>query len=84
MFEPLSKRGNSGPGSVAEIHLGTYQTRPDKGIVGGPHRVRIMGTDGTVATEVRDNALFTPYQTEVDLPRSDGQWNFEVPVAREK
>lgn len=78
MFEPDATQGNSGPGAVAEISEGRYATRSDRGVVGGPHRVTIYGTDGTVATEERDNALFVPYRTEVDLPEADTTHDFSI------
>ena len=79
VFEPIVARGNSGPGSIAEIKDGKFSTRPGKGTVGGPHQVTIFGDDGGMPTELRDNALFAPYRTEVDLPFEDAQHDFNVP-----
>ncbi|MEX1039038.1 MAG: hypothetical protein WDZ51_00305 [Pirellulaceae bacterium] len=78
VFEPITAQGNSGPGSVAEIQDGSYRTRRGKGIVGGPHHVTIFGDDGGMPTEARDNALFPPYRTEVDLPYSNAEHHFDV------
>ena len=81
LFTPDASRGNGGPGSVAEIENGRYRTRPSKGFVGGPCVATIYGTDGTVATEQRDNSLFSPYRVELELPRADCRHDFEVPAA---
>jgi len=80
LFAPDTDRGNAGPGSVAEIVDGRYRTRSDKGFVGGPCKVTIYGTDGTVATEEHDNTLFDSYTQEIDLPREDCEFDFHVPV----
>lgn len=79
VFEPIADQGNSGPGSVAEIKAGKYSTRAGKGTVGGPHHVTIFGDDGGLPTESRDNALFSPHRTEVDLPYEDAEHDFNVP-----
>ena len=79
VFEPISAQGNSGPGSIAEIKAGKYSTRSGKGTVGGPHHVTIFGDDGGMPTESRDNALFPPHRTEVDLPYGDAEYDFKVP-----
>jgi len=81
LFVPDEAKGNVGPGSVAEIRNGRYATRAGKGVVGGPHRVTIFGTDGSVLTEAHDNALFAPFETTVDLPKADSQHDFEVPAS---
>ncbi|MEA1952421.1 MAG: hypothetical protein U9N87_13660 [Planctomycetota bacterium] len=79
LFAPDSARGNTGPGSVAEIRNGRYHTRREKGFTGGPCVVTIYGTDGSMPTEARDNALFAPYETHVDLPQDDCRQDFDVP-----
>ena len=82
LFAPDGAQSNTGPGSVAEIHNGRYRTRRGLGAVDGPHLVTIYGTDGTVATEERDNALFPEYQTTVDLPAGNARFDFDVPERR--
>jgi hypothetical protein len=77
LFTP--DRGNTGPASVAEIVEGKYETRSEKGVIGGPHSVTIYGTDGTVATEQHDNTLFSDYTQAVELPSGDSTMNFEIP-----
>lgn len=69
----------NGVASVAEISNGKYQTRENKGAVGGPHQVTIFATDGSVATEAHDNTLFSGYTESVDLPPGGGTIDFNVP-----
>lgn len=83
LFSPDASRQNSGPGSVAIIRDGKYETYEGKGTVGGPHRVSITGyetpLDGSVPEEdVRE--MFPSYQTTVDLPRGAGKYDFVVPA----
>lgn len=83
-FEPDSSQGNSGPQAGADIVDGEYETPTGKGVVGGPHRVRITGTDG-VETQMEGELLpdgkplFAPYETTYDFPKEDGAHSFEVP-----
>jgi len=79
LFAPDGSVANSGPGAVAEIENGHYRTRRGLGAVDGPHVVTIYGTDGTAATEDRDNALFPEYRTTVELPAGSAQFDFDVP-----
>ncbi len=80
LFAPDTDQQNTGPGSVAEIVDGRFRTRTKKGYSGGPCVVTIYGTDGTVATEEHDNALFEPYETRIDLPEEHCEFEFDVPV----
>jgi len=83
-FEPDSAKGNSGPGVGAQIKDGQFTTPAGKGIVGGPHKVTIYATDG-IPTKIdgedapQGKPLFADYKLDVDFPRSDYQWNIEVP-----
>ncbi|MDZ7618105.1 MAG: hypothetical protein U1E05_13960 [Patescibacteria group bacterium] len=79
LFAPDGVQANTGPGSVAEIHNGHYRTRRNLGAVGGPHLVTIYGTDGTPATEDRDNAMFPEYRTTVEMPAGSAMFDFAVP-----
>ncbi len=79
LFAPDGAQANTGPGSVAEIHNGHYRTRRGLGAVGGPHLVTVYGTDGTPATEDRDNALFPEYRTTVEMPAGSATFDFAVP-----
>lgn len=83
-FFPDTEAGNSGPGGGAEIRDGVYRTADGKGVVGGPHRIRIIGFDGVARTEsgeeLADGAsLFTPYETTIDFPTADTVQDFEIP-----
>ncbi len=85
-FEPDTEQGNSGPFGTAEIRQGRYTTARSRGVVGGPHVVRILGSDG-VPLEVADEGsvdprgmpLFPEYTERVDLPHKNTTWDFDVP-----
>lgn len=79
-FSPDSKQGNTGPGTVAKIENGQYQTPHDRGVIGGPHNVRITGYDG-VANSENDSGItiFVPHMETIDLPQEDSQHDFAVP-----
>ena len=80
VFEPDPAKGNKGPASYAEINDGSYATESGKGTVGGPHVVRILGTDGVANEESPGgNMLFSPFQTTADLPKEAATQDFEVP-----
>jgi hypothetical protein len=84
VFEPDTDQGNAGPGSGARIESGQYRTPPGQGVVGGPHRVKIVGYDGVPTTEEGEElpqgrSLFVPYVTTVDFPKADVRQDFEVP-----
>ena len=80
LLEPDTEKGNSGPGSVAEISDGSYHTRAGKGHVGGPHVATIIATDGSRPENPDvDNSLFPPYRIKIDLPKEDGEHDFDVP-----
>lgn len=71
-FEPDSKKGNSGPGGVAEILDGRYQTKPDKGIVGGPHTVRVIGyLKPHLPKQPEPDLMFPEQRLSIDFPSED-------------
>lgn len=83
VFEPDTSRGATGMVSIADITDGHYVTRPDRGFAGGPCRVTIYGSDGTLPAENpadHDDALFPPWQTDVNLPQEPCQRDFAVPA----
>lgn len=80
VFEPDEARGASGMVSIADIANGSYRTRSRRGFGGGPCRVTIHGTDGTIPTEEKDTSLFRPWQTTIDLPREACRRDFDVPA----
>ncbi|MBN2291631.1 MAG: hypothetical protein JXM70_04350 [Pirellulales bacterium] len=82
VFQPDTAKGNSGPQGVAAIRDGKYDTGSDgKGVIGGPHIVRITGFD-RVAESENDavTSLFDEYLIESDLPTKSGTVDFEVPA----
>lgn len=84
-FEPDSSAGNSGPGSMTKIIDGSYRTQPGKGVVGGPHRVRIVGFDGAPADGLGDGSpLFDEAIYTVDLPRKPSVQDFDVSDERRR
>jgi len=80
VFEPDEAHGATGMVSIGDITNGGYRTRPQRGFGGGPCRVTIYGTDGTIPTEEKDTALFRPWQTPIDLPREACRRDFDVPA----
>lgn len=79
-FEPDTKAGNSGPGSLAIIRQGKYDTSEALGVVGGPHVVRIEGYDGVAHGDNLDGKpLFAAYQTTEELPTKSSEVDFDVP-----
>jgi hypothetical protein len=85
IFEPDSSQNNDGPQGLATIHDGVFDSaRGGKGTVGGPHRVTILGCDGTSISETspQGKPLFEPYITTADLPKKNGKLDFDVPSAK--
>lgn len=84
-FMPDTSKGNSGPGGGAAIVDGQYRTEPGKGIVGGPHLVRIVGYDGVATQESGEElpdgkSLFIPVQLQITFPTENSERDFELPV----
>lgn len=79
-FQPDGAQGNAGPGCIALIKDGQYKTEPNKGIVGGPYIVRIVGYDGVpVGDSTQGSEMFRVYETKVDLPKETATHDFTVP-----
>ncbi|HWL10086.1 MAG TPA: hypothetical protein VNQ76_16895 [Planctomicrobium sp.] len=82
-FSPDREKGNQGPGTIADIRHGKYQTLPGKGIVGGPMVVEISGSDG-IPVEVSGEtipsgtALIESYRTEINLPKETATRDFDI------
>lgn len=70
-------KGNTGPAGYADIKDGKFDTSGEgrnRGTVGGPHRVTIIGFDGKAKPDAElplGNPLFPEYQVEKDLPKED-------------
>jgi len=82
VFEPDAGAGNNGAPAFAKIKDGHYDTSSEgRGTIGGPHLVRILGLDGIPRGELLNGLrLFRDYNTKVDLPKKNGEQNFEVPA----
>jgi len=82
VFEPDASAGNNGPPAFAKIKDGHYDTSSEgRGTVGGPHLVRIHGRDGIPRGELLNGLpLFRDYNAKVDLPKKNGEQNFDVPA----
>jgi hypothetical protein len=82
VFEPDDSKGIRGPAASATIDEGRFETRPGKGAVGGPHRVRIQGYEGGGSGEApMGPLLFSEHRTTVDLPEEASTHDFEVPAS---
>jgi hypothetical protein len=82
IFEPDSNTGNNGGSGFAKIKDGRYDTHilDGRGVIGGPHIVRIHGLDGVVRGELLNGIpLFQEYTTTADLPKKAGTLDFAVP-----
>ncbi len=82
VFEPDSTAGNSGGSGFAKIQDGRYDTSilDGRGVVGGPHLVRIMGLDGVPRGELLNGIpIFQEYSSTADLPKKNGTQDFTVP-----
>jgi len=81
LLDPDTERGNSGPGTIAEIHDGRYRTPPGKGTVGGPHLLRITAGNGQEAGPLRPYGIpLLPQEVrlKVDLPRETSTRDLEL------
>ena len=80
VFRPDTNKGNDGPGSVARIRDGRYETDSGRGVVGGAYVVEIVGFDGVPSAESLDGSvLFSPQSKEVDFPLSAVTQDFDLP-----
>ncbi len=79
---PDTSKGNSGPGSFAQIRDGRYQTASDAGTVGGPHVLTVTGlkaVPGTEGVDPDDIMLFDSHEVTVDLPKENTTHDIAVP-----
>ncbi|MCI0460124.1 MAG: hypothetical protein L0Z62_24495 [Gemmataceae bacterium] len=85
-FEPDAAKGNDGVGGFAEVKDGHYDTRNSgKGVIGGPHNVRLSGFDGKPCVfEGRPMpsgmTIFADYTIAIELPRQATTRDFDVPA----
>lgn len=81
VLEPDGSKGNTGPGSLATIRDGKYQTEPAMGVVGGAYIARITGFDGVPVGDLSQGTpLFSNYTTTIDLPHEAATHDFQVPA----
>ena len=88
-FSPDSQKGNEGPATLAKIEKGRFSTPPERGTLGGPMIVKIVGFDGIPfkdGDEMNESGLplFKPYYVEVELPRESAEQDFDVPKPKRK
>ncbi|QDU07683.1 hypothetical protein [Gimesia aquarii] len=79
-FEPDSLPG---PGSMAKIIEGRYETPAGKGLLGGPYKILISGFEGSSNPEaLGDGApIFVDYHLIMTLPEKSTTQNFEITSA---
>lgn len=87
VFEPDVAQGNRGPGAVATIVDGWFETLPGRGIVGGPYKVRILAFDGRPVGDAkadlldpRGQPLIDEVVMTVDLPKKSTTRDFAIPA----
>lgn len=88
LFAPDTAKGNKGPGAVAVIKDGTYQTTPGKGPIAGPHIVMLTGyaSAGTVDPNEPEESgglpplLFSEYKTTAHISIETTTIDFDVPA----
>ena len=79
---PDSRQGNSGAAVSMDIVDGKFTSADaDRGHVGGPHTVRIVGMDGKGDGDLFPNGqmLFPDYETTIDLPKGETTQDIVVP-----
>jgi hypothetical protein len=84
IFQPDPAKGNDGPGGVADIKDGHYQTKSGMGAVSGPHLARITAGDGVGIDPVMRpyGAVQGEFVVPVDLPAQSGTVDLEIPVGK--
>lgn len=89
VFIPDKSKGNDGPGAGAEIHDGVYKTRPNEGVVGGPHIAKVSAFDGKPVREgptlnLLGTKLFLNAPVAANLPKEVAVHDIDVPLAATK
>ena len=80
IFTPDKSKGNSGPQGTAKIINGHYDTaQQGRGIVGGPHEVLIIVTNGDDRSEDAElNGPLSEYTEQFDFPKETSEHNFTI------
>lgn len=79
---PDTRQGNSGAALSLDIVDGNFSSAgADRGHVGGPHMVRVVGMDGKGDGDLFPNGqmLFPDYETTIDLPKEETTQTIVVP-----
>jgi hypothetical protein len=89
VFVPDKSKGNDGPGAGAEIHDGVYKTRPNDGVVGGPHIAKVSAFDGKAiqvgpTLNLLGTKIFLNAPVAVSLPKEATTYDIDVPLAATK
>jgi len=82
LLAPDTAQGNSGPGAMAKIKDGRYETSPGKGHTGGPHVLTITGYDGQGNPQSMlpdGEILFRERKMDLDLPKESSAIDLEIP-----
>jgi hypothetical protein len=81
IFEPDVDLSNSGPAGYADIRQGSYETLTGKGVVGGPHQIRVICLTGVPeGEELAEGRMLCPeYQQSLDLPPANTSHDIAVP-----
>ncbi|PQO31244.1 hypothetical protein C5Y96_12940 [Blastopirellula marina] len=80
---PDSRQGNSGAAVSIDIVNGKFDSATaDRGHVGGPHMVRVVGLDGKGDGDLfpHGQMLFPDYETTLDLPKEGSTQEIVVPI----
>ncbi len=83
VFSPDTSRGQSGPGSQADIKAGEYHVAANQGVLGGPYVATIYGFDGQkIVVDHLVNPLGKPlflgHRVAIDLPRQASVKDFDL------
>ncbi|WP_145290426.1 hypothetical protein [Pirellulimonas nuda] len=87
IFTPDRTANNSGGQGVAIIENGRIRTQSDRRLVGGPHWVQIIATDGKAydgpeGPVSAGKALFPIVDAQAPLPQADAEIEINVTTGR--
>ncbi len=89
-IEPDTSRGGYGPGAIADITNGRFKVPKHRGVVSGPHLVRIVAFEAPASpvTPGGDSPPLKPLGPEhveqVDIDPKKPKLNIDLPDARRK
>lgn len=79
-FLPDAQQGNRGLATSARIQRGRFKTPSGKGVVGGPHLLRIYAFEDDASGNPNLVPLFPMYEKRVDLPMAGTSIDVIVPA----